>query len=336
MTHYKKHKLYKRSDGRWQIVITYKKQKYWAYGRTQKECCNNFDEIMNNIKQGKNSKQTITLFEWLDTYINLYKKDNKTALETARQINYHIKSSFKDVPLSKIDPIKIDELIANIETSRTRKAIYTIFHDALNIAYQKRLITENIADYITKVKHVSKEGHFLTDKELDLIFNSIKHKIVYNLFYFYLYTGTRKHEALNLTYNDLDFKNNQIHIKGTKTLLSDRIIPLFENLKSIFINNIENQNIKVFDISESTIAREIKNIIAKTGIHFSIKDFRTTFASACHKNGIDDYTIKYWLGHTSVTTTQKHYIKYDKTQSVEKAKLVSKIYNFDKSPLKID
>lgn len=335
MTHYKKHKLYKRPDGRWQIVITHKKHKYWVYGKTQKECCNNFDKTMNEIKKSKNKSQSITLFEWLDTYINLYKKDNKSALETARQINYHIKSKFKNVILSKIDPIKIDELIANIETSRTRKAIYTIFHDALNIAYQKRLITENIADYITKVKHVSKEGHFLTDKELDLIFNNINNKIVYNLFYFYLYTGTRKHEALNLTYRDIDFTNNQIHIKGTKTLLSDRIIPFFENLKSIFTNSIENEYVKVFDVSESTIAREIKNITLSTGVHFSIKDFRTTFASACHKRGIDDYTIKYWLGHTSVTTTQKHYIKYDVTQSVENAKLVEGIFNIV-NPTKID
>lgn len=327
MTHYKKHKLYKRKDGRWQIAFTVNKQKYFAYGKTQKECCEKFDLLLKNIKTGNiKSKKVPLLFEWLDTYVNVYKKDNKTAYETARQINYHIKPNLENTPINKIDPLKIDSFIASIKASRTRKAIYTILHDALGIAYRKRLTKENFADFISKVKHTPKEGHRLTNDEIKLIFDNIENQVIYKLLYFYLYTGVRRKEALTLRFSDFDIKNDIIHIHGTKTCDSDRFIPLFNNIKKII--DIKSCDDYVFNISESTIAREIKKIKLKCNINFAIKDFRTTFASQCHEKGIDDYTIKNWLGHTSVTTTQKHYIKHRTQKSMEDAKLTDNLFGF--------
>ena len=314
MTHYKKHKLYKRKDGRWQIKFIYNKKIYFAYGRSQKECCNNFDKLLKKAKNSTLNSKTL-LFDWLDEYVNIYKKNNKTVNETIRQINYHIKPNLQNVELSKIQTLELDKLISEIPTTRTQKAIFTILHNALSIAYKKRLINDNIADFITPVHHISKEGKRLNSEEIKEIFKNIENECVYNLFYFYLYTGVRKSEALTLKFDDIDFENQVIHIKGTKTIKSDRYIPLFENIKKIITQDNMGSESLIFNISNSTIEREIKKIKLKTNIKFSIKDFRTTFASACHEKGIDDYSIKQWLGHTSVTTTQKHYIKYDNAKS---------------------
>lgn len=324
MTHYKKHKLTKRKDGRWQLKFRYNKKDYYAYGKTQKECCNKFDEMRKNIKNQPITK--MTFFKWLDIYVDVYKKENKTQYETYRQIKYHIKPNLKDFPIEKLNPIVLDKLIMSIKHSRTRKAIYTILHNALNIAYQKRVTRENYADFLTKVVHTSEEGHRLIDDEIVKIFENVENEVVKKLFYFYLYTGVRKTEALTLRYCDIDFVKALIHIRGTKTEKSNRLIPLFENLKKILIPS--NSEELVFEVSESTIAREIRKIKGKTNIDFSIKDFRTTFASACHERQIDDYTIKYWLGHTSIATTQKHYIKYDASRSTIDAKLTINMFEF--------
>ena len=45
------------------------------------------------------------------------------------------------------------------------------------------------------------------------------------------------------------------------------------------------------------------------GFHFNVKDLRTTFATMCAENGVQQNVIAKWLGHTNVTTTNKYYIK---------------------------
>jgi len=71
MTHYKKHKLTKRTDGRWQIKITKNKKSYYAYGKTQRECCNNFDALLKQLNTKQKSKK-IKLFDWIEYYLNNY------------------------------------------------------------------------------------------------------------------------------------------------------------------------------------------------------------------------------------------------------------------------
>ena len=56
-----------------------------------------------------------------------------------------------------------------------------------------------------------------------------------------LYSGMRRNEALTLQWEDIDWQNNKIHIRGTKTEKSDRIIPIFANLKKL---------LSTFDIKE--------------------------------------------------------------------------------------
>ena len=49
--------------------------------------------------------------------------------------------------------------------------------------------------------------------------------------------------------------------------------------------------------------------IIASGFHFNVKDLRTTFATMCAENGVQQNVIAKWLGHTNVTTTNKYYIK---------------------------
>jgi len=50
-----------------------------------------------------------------------------------------------------------------------------------------------------------------------------------------LYTGGRKEEVFSLPVRNIDFRNDEIHIAGTKTPWSDRYVPLWPALKAILL-----------------------------------------------------------------------------------------------------
>ena len=61
------------------------------------------------------------------------------------------------------------------------------------------------------------------------------------------------------------------------------------------------------------------------GFHFNVKDLRTTFATMCAENGVQQNVIAKWLGHTNVTTTNKYYLALPSDQQEIIRSLITKI-----------
>lgn len=290
-------------------------------------------EICNDInctKKEQFMKNDITLFEWLDEWYSTYKlpKLKPSSIKSMKSvIKVHIKSNFKNIPLKELRVYDIDKTLSKINSSKQRRTAYVILGDCLRKAYRLELIDKNIADMVEPVVHRPKEGKALSDNAIRLILNNCAREKVKNLFLFYLYTGCRKTEALSIKWNDIDFKTNVIHIPGTKRISSDRYMPLFDKVKALLEGQSKETEL-VFNVSDSTLKREIIDIKRRTGITFSVKDFRTTFATLAHKMKIDDLVIQQWMGHSDVQTTQKYYIKYDKGQNLKAIEQFNRI-DFD-------
>lgn len=253
-------------------------------------------------------------FDWLDEWYSIYKlpKLKKGSLKSMQSvIKCHIKTKDINLALNKLNVVDIDKALSQIASDKSRKTAYIIICDCLRQAYKCGILKNNIAEFIQKVKYTPKEGQALTENVIQKVISNCSKKIFKDLFLFYLYSGCRKMEALNIKWSDIDYKRGVLHIPGTKRASSNRYIPLFPQIKQI-IDQQSKRNTYVFAISEASVKREVQRIKNKCRVKFCVKDFRTTFATQLHKIGIDDKVIQKLMGHTEVQTTQKYYIKFDK------------------------
>jgi integrase/recombinase XerD len=135
-------------------------------------------------------------------------------------------------------------------------------------------------------------------------------------FRFLKYTGARLSEALGAGWEDVDYSNREIILRGTKTTESLRRVPickgLLETLKTL--ESFKGDSPYVFHHKDgSRILRRdkiFKKLFRVTGIKITAKDLRDYFASTIGM-GSEEYTpdivtVSELLGHTNLNTTKKY------------------------------
>ncbi len=301
---YKGVKLRKRSDNRWEARWQIDKISYSVYGNTQQEC---YEKLKKNYGKKKVKINTCKkLHEWLDYFIITYKAENKSK-ENEIAVRLHIKPNIENKLLNKITANDIQELLVKLKNrSRTRVTVYNLLNEAFKYAIANKYIKENPCEFIKRPKHTRVTGNALTQEEENLFLQNIKGHASEPILLLLLYSGMRRNEALTLQWEDIDWQNNKIHIRGTKTEKSDRIIPIFANLKKL---------LSTFDIKEQGNVFEYCNpcSITRSFIRLSglpnhkLHDLRHTFATRCVEKGIPMKYVQYWLGHSSYKTTADIY-----------------------------
>ena len=102
----------KRTDGRYELRYYDGKKYHSVYGKTQNEC---IEKYRNTLKLNKNDKKTykeITLGDWLNQWLRLYKQ-NKVAKSTFDQMQRYLKEvqMLYQYKLKKISPILLQEFL---------------------------------------------------------------------------------------------------------------------------------------------------------------------------------------------------------------------------------
>jgi len=147
-------------------------------------------------------------------------------------------------------------------------------------------------------------------------------------FRFLLFTGARLTEALSARWDDVDYVNREIILRGTKTEGSLRQMSmcdsLYDTLKGLEAYRIDSPYVFHHGDGKKILRRDklFVKIYKKTGIKITAKDLRDVFASTIgmgsENNRPDVKTVSVLLGHTSVTTTDKYLysLKENKTKAV--------------------
>ena len=252
--------------------------------------------------------------QWLKEWINVYKKPYiKSWTKIKDTVRLHIPDKIKKCDLSELNAFVIQKALNEVSSSRMRLETFDVYHGSLSLAYKLDLIKKDIATLLIKPKHVRKVGNALTGEELLLFLENIKGHRYETYFKFCLLTGARRQEALDFSYNDIFANNDIMIIKGTKTDLSVRYIPVFPELyqvlgfsdKESFKSYVkDNGNIKPFRFSASRISKEFKLLCP--GEH-KLHDLRHTFATKCLECDISMKVVQGWLGHARLDTTASIY-----------------------------
>lgn len=307
---YKRHKISKRKDGRYSARYTINGKQISVYGKTQKECYLNLKSQIDNLSP--KAKEPTKLHAYIDFWVETYKKatQNETTLRKTKQtIENHIKPNLKNKPIRDFTASEINTFLTNFPNIRKKEDVVIITTGIFQSAFENdNLLKTNISKNFIKYKHKRNEGRSLTKTERQKIIDSARKIENADIFIFYMFSGARRDELLNLKFKDIT--NDIIHIPGTKTSGSNRFIPNFKPLKEIIKNKVYKENEKVFPFTSIRQLTYIKEEVEKQSkVKFHIKDLRTTFGTMCAEQGISESVIAKWMGHSTTKTTRKYYIK---------------------------
>lgn len=134
-----------------------------------------------------------------------------------------------------------------------------------------------------------------------------------------LYGGLRLGEIFNLTWGAVDFENNRLHVRDTKSR-KDRALPMGETLRNLFLNKPKGSpNDLVFPArgggKRTQISKVFMESVDRLGLNSGVSDprekvsfhnLRHSFASRLVQSGVDLYVVKTLLGHQNISQTQRY------------------------------
>lgn len=270
---------------------------------------------------------------WLDVLCAPYvKRSSSDAYRTI--IESHIEPTFGSVRLTKLNTkalqIWLDELTVRYAPSTVHN-IFRVLNSILSKAVDQGLIQRNPLKDIRKPKYEVKKARYLSRAEQKQLEKTIRQdgKLEYLLC---LYTGLRLGELCGLRWDDVDFLNNELHIRHTikrvkqsgqkhtavivstpKSTSSERTIPvppfLMQQLK-----RCRKENGFVFEstggryIDPRTVQERFSGIAKQAGIIGAhMHTLRHTYATRCLEAGIPYDVLAELLGHSSPLVTLKCY-----------------------------
>lgn len=332
---------YREKDGGWQYIISYKDDRKWKQKSKQgfekkkdakvaaekhleklkKEIglTSNVDQQYKGITFGKFANELIE-------HEKLHKTANTIKVRKAAVEKF---SDLKDIPLVELknrDFQKcVDKMIRDGLKISTIKDYLKRVGYIINRAIRpyKIIAASPIEDIIIPVMQYGNDKKpikALEKNEINQLLDFLKSKNAY-LKYYYLFsfalsTGLRRGELLGLTWDNVDFKNSEIHIVRQWKLLADgsegfgtvkkenskRTVPVSENIlenlieyKKVF--NVINMDNRVFPFDGDRLSIEINKINKLVDFKISMHILRHTYATNLIASGIDFKTAASILGH---------------------------------------
>ena len=341
----------KREDGRLEKRFQIKGKRYSVYGTTVKEIQKAELELRKSIEEGTYTKNNnVTLDKYFEEWIKV--KESQVKESTIR--NYRIYYNTHISPVlgrKKIKSIERREINAMLDLAKEQLSptscnnVVRIIKGILKEAVIDDIITKSPAEGVKMLKASQKAvdtyHRALSIEEQTAFMQELKGSFFYEYFALMLSTGMRSGEVSALTWNDIDYKENVIHITKTVTRAGStfqigdtpksdagrRDIPMTASVRSI----LADQKAKCSKISipmggslvfpsafgnimhNSSINRcidvTLKSLEDK-GIHiepFTSHAMRDTFATRYIEQGGTPQTLKTILGHSSLSITMDLY-----------------------------
>lgn len=242
-------------------------------------------------------------------------------LKTAKR--YFILDNIEDITHLKIKSY-MEYLVEENYSKKTIKNYRIVLSMIFKYAVVNDIIENNIVSDVSIPKGLkSTRRNPPTEKEIEMIKKSVNND--FGLFYYFLlYTGIRRGEALALTYEDIDWdneliyinktlfhKHNQPEIKAPKTESGIRYVPLLKPLKEVLDKNKKGIIFSNEDgeyLTGSQVETKIKWYRRETGITCSPHQLRHEYATILHEADIVDKDAQELLGHAQISTTKDIYM----------------------------
>lgn len=358
----------KRADGMLEKRFTVDGKRYSIYGKNMKELSQKEQEIRKQIEAGTyTDNKNITLDKYFTEWLEGKRNGTKgNSLKTYKShYSKHISPIIGGRKIQKIERREILALQREVSGKVSVfmcNAVLRTLKIILNDAVHDEIIQRNPADGIKALKETEKAAETyhraLTEQEQKDFMMEMKSDFYYEFVALLLCTGMRAGEAAALTWKDVDYKQNAIHITKTVAFNEDgttsigspksesgkRDIPLNDTIKKIlaaqrkklgYILPVNNDKIFVSIygnvVYNQSVNRAIRNALerleekGKTIEHFTAHALRDTFATRYIEQGGNPQTLKSILGHSSLAMTMdlySHVMPNTKQKEMDNLKIV--------------
>lgn len=213
-----------RKDGRYMWRFKYNGQQYTGYTKRLSDAKREMRNRRYEVEHGIYSKEQNLLFDaWFTEWLNTY----KTAKCKASTLNFYrntysryIKPVFGKKKVKDLKPEQIQRFVnakAKEYSKSTASTINFLLFDSLQQAAHSRIISRNPMENTTPPKFQESEKKKALSAEQQKIFlDAVKGSSYYSIYRAATLSGMRIGEALGLSWDDVDFLHEEIHI--TKTL----------------------------------------------------------------------------------------------------------------------
>ena len=228
-----------RSDGRYMARFTFRGKRHtlydWQLGELKRKVNQKKYELENGIEQKNYSNLTVD--QWFHKWMELYrmKGDYKFAtLQTqSASYDYYVREYIGNMKLSEVKQIHIVELFQTLQAQgkaynticKASCVISALFRDAVANDLVERNPAIGAMKSIKRTDNKPKKA--LTkeqqDRFLDFVRKDPYYQIYYNFYVVAFNTGMRAGELCGLTWDNIDFENDVIHVTKTLMAREDRL-----------------------------------------------------------------------------------------------------------------
>lgn len=317
------------------VTLTYRDEtgkKRYVSGKTREEA------IIKRAKKLENQivRDSSMLFKaWAEVALDTYKPNVGTPYmnQMRNRLKVHINPVIGQMPLKRITLIECQQILNR--ASHLSKSTITKLSQELHFYFEKAidsgLLQKNPAEKLTRPKGYTNKRRSLTAEERAAFLKVAKKDKRFILFELMLYCGCRPAEAAEVKYEDVSKIDGVpfLHIRGTKTANSDRLVPIPKELQGKLCkkrlrgfcavtergthhNETSYKRLKDRLKREMNIALGAKLYRNQIVIPALADDFvpyllRHTYCTDLKKKGVDIRIAKEFMGHADIKTTANIY-----------------------------
>ncbi len=341
-----------RKDGRLMKRVSVNGKIQTIYSNNPKDLENQYIELKHLSNKGISSEDnTLTVGEWADKWLKLYKADKadatKDMYETA--IRLYIKPNIGHIKLKYLKQADVLNILNEMDKKGiTRRKEWTLLtiKQILQTAVENEYIYKNVALGIKIKKYKSPEKKPISDNVINRIKKLSKDDFDMFMLLFMIYTGIRREELAPLQYKDIDIENKVIHIN--KAVHYKHNQPIIKSVK-----NEEKRKVPILNIlynklstlkethknSDYVFPNTSNNIMSETSIKRKIgyilnrlnKDYEKEQKSIDEKFELTDdnkiYFTYHQLRHTYTCILHKAGVDLKEAQSFTGHKTVQVLLN---------
>ena len=293
--------IIQRPDGRYMGRFTFAGERYTLYeNKSPAKLKKAMEDMRYELEHGLRGKtKKINLDNFFKIWISEKQTDGvkeTTVMLYSNYYRWYIQNKLGKKLIVDITKNNIKEIIKDMETGTktcTQKSVstirktYSIIYDIMNFAVSENIIMTNPCVGIKLPKEKKSERRVMDSEEQKILLDAIKGSYYEDFYIIALGTGMRINEILALTWDDIDYDENKIHVNKTlayiqeekgehgylqfqdpKTDAGIRDIPFLPGVKECFKKHKikqDTQRMKVANLWKSTAGMENLVFTTETG-----------------------------------------------------------------------
>ena len=342
-----------RKDGLYQARYTNR------FGERKSLYASTYTEIVKKLRQAEYTDDkklnsyddSMTVNKWFEVWLDTFKKQkcrDTTLAAYERMFRIWISPAIGEMKLKDLTPVHVQKILNSLSSKSSRCTARTVMANMFKYAVASELMVKNVAlnADVKRSQDEDIERTFLTDDNLNIIMKYSEGLLINDIYRLMLQTGMRIGEVIGLTWGNVDYDSNVIHVVQQMVTVKDpetkkwvnevhkpkskagiRDIPMTKETKEIFAKIRKEKSVikfpsksdYVFSTKNNTphfratiskMSDQVRNRIWEDYPDFpkfSPHSFRHTFASKMIMVGVKPKVLQKILGHNQLQMTMDLY-----------------------------